>query len=45
MVASKTGTGSAFGSEGARRFLIRTAPEHFTIKFRLDQSDAFRIAA
>jgi hypothetical protein len=35
----------AFGNEGALRFLIRIAREHFTIKFRLDQSDAFRIAA
>jgi hypothetical protein len=26
---------------GPRRFLIRIAREHFTIKFRLDQSDAF----
>jgi len=30
-----------FGSEGALRFLIRIAREHFTIKFRLDQTDAF----
>src|SRR5437660_9399389 len=36
---------AAFGSEGALRFLIRIAPDHFTIKIRLDQADAFRTAA
>jgi len=35
----------AFGSEGALRFLIRIALDHFTIKIRLDQADAFRTAA
>jgi len=45
MVASKTRTGSAFGSEGALRFLIRIAADHFAIKIRLDQADAFRTAA
>src|SRR5436190_22111423 len=45
MVASKTRTGSAFGSEGVVGFLIRIAPDHFTIKIRLDQGDAFRTAA
>ncbi len=45
MVASKTRTGSAFGSEGVVGFLIRIAPDHFAIKIRLDQADAFRTAA
>ena len=36
---------AAFGSEGALRFLIRIAPDHFAIKIRLDQADAFRTAA
>ena len=36
---------AAFGSEGVVGFLIRIAPDHFAIKIRLDQADAFRTAA
>jgi hypothetical protein len=32
-------------SEGCPSLSIRIAPDHFTIKIRLDQADAFRTAA